>query len=254
MTFLLLSNNLKTRILFGPHLSKIIFSWKMEPIMFQTFQFVCYDYFNALKVMWWWDLVILWTMVLDPCRFRNEWLTNAWTLSSHSWWGAGWCVWGVHHQTWGLRVPQGQVWVRGHPAVQQPAVLSYASRTSGPCCFPHHDLWAGQGAEAPSGKHIPLQIWHVKCEGSSPVCLLAFSTAWTRTNLCPTPTSTSLGPVVLSPGSQQEPPSLPWQPTTSCLTSSKQTPPHHLKVACALCHNTTWYPSKCNRNPCHDTM
>lgn len=49
------------------------------------------------------------------------------------------------------------------------------------------------------------------------------SMVWILSNLCRTPTLTSLGPVVLSPVSRQEPPSSPWQPTTSCLTVSKQT-------------------------------
>lgn len=44
----------------------------------------------------------------------------------------------------------------------------------------------------------------------------------TRTRLCPTPTLTSLAPVVLSPESPQEPPLLPWQPTTSFKTASKK--------------------------------
>lgn len=48
------------------------------------------------------------------------------------------------------------------------------------------------------------------------------SMVWTLTRLCRTPTLTLPGPVVLSLASRQELLSSPWQPTTSCLTISKQ--------------------------------
>lgn len=60
--------------------------------------------------------------------------------------GAGRFVWGVYYQARGLWVPQGPVWVRGYPAVQQPAVLCYTSRTSDTCSFPHHGFRTWQGA------------------------------------------------------------------------------------------------------------
>lgn len=70
------------------------------------------------------------------------------------WRGSGWRVWGVQNPKRGLRVPQGQVWVWGHPAVQQPAVLGHTSRTSDPCSVPHHDLRARQGAHSFSPKRV----------------------------------------------------------------------------------------------------
>ncbi|KAI3372699.1 hypothetical protein L3Q82_023159, partial [Scortum barcoo] len=48
-------------------------------------------------------------------------------------------------------------------------------------------------------------------------------TVWILSLLCRTLTLTSLDPVAPSPVSQREPPSSPWQPTTSCLTVCKQT-------------------------------
>lgn len=73
---------------------------------------------------------------------------------SCSWRGSGWRVWGVQNPKGGLRVPQGQVRVRGRPAVQQPAVLGHTSRTSDPCGVPHHGLGARQGAHSFSSKRV----------------------------------------------------------------------------------------------------
>lgn len=99
------------------------------------------------------------------CILSSLWLrsTQVWFFVTNyllfcppwcSWRGSGWRVWGVQNSKGGLRVPQGQVWVWRHPAVQQPALLSHAPRTPDPCGVPHHDLWAGQGAHSFSSKCV----------------------------------------------------------------------------------------------------
>lgn len=90
----------------------------------------------------------VWSFVTNYLLFCPPWC---------SWRGSGWRVWGVQNSKGGLRVPQGQVWVWRHPAVQQPALLSHAPRTPDPCGVPHPDLWAGQGAHSFSSKCVQQQ-------------------------------------------------------------------------------------------------
>uniref|UniRef100_A0A672J574 Putative aminopeptidase W07G4.4 n=1 Tax=Salarias fasciatus TaxID=181472 RepID=A0A672J574_SALFA len=70
--------------------------------------------------------------------------------------------------------------------------------------------------------HLHKSLCRMKCSGSSVPFVFRRSTVWILARLCRTPTSTLPAPAVLFLVSQQEPPSSPWQPTTTCSMASKQ--------------------------------
>lgn len=95
-----------------------------------------------------------------------------------------------------------------------------------------------------------------KCRNESLLFCFYFqhSMAWILANLCRIPTLTSQGPVVLSLVYQQEPPSSPWQPTTSCPTVSNQSRLKRLRsLNCFLFNppNTDLLPANTHKKNLH---